>query len=531
MRIKQILQSAFLGSVLSAAGIAYGQTDSNNALLSILVRKGILTQDEANQVQKEAVAEAAKAAAPAPAPAVAPSAAPAPAGSGSVASTANGFNAKPAGKSPLYFKIGIAEFSPLGFMDFTTVYRSALNGGDIGSSFGSIPYSNVAADHISETRFSAKNSRIGLRIDSKIGDTKVLGYLETDFLGQTANNINVASNSDVLRMRVYFVDVRNGPWEFLAGQDWSMMTPNRKGLSPIPGDIFYTQNVDVNYQVGLIWGRTPQVRAVYHATDELTFGVSLENPDQYVGSAVTLPTTAGFTATQLDTGAALPATDLPTANELPDTIVKAAYDTKIGDLPVHLDAAGLVRYFKLNTFTPTIDADSSTTAVSGSFNALVNVMPNLVLIGNVFGGKGGGRYLSTGLGPDLIVKPADANGVYSTSAVSAYAYLGGAEWDVVPTTKVYAYYGSANYGSKFAQLPSGAYVGYGFPGSANTNNKQIEEYTLGLTQILWKDATYGDLKLLMQASYLDRKPWFVAAGAPAKAHLGMGYIDVRYDLP
>ena len=106
-------------------------------------------------------------------------------------------------------------------------------------------------------------------MDSNLGDNKVLGYVETDFLGNAATNINVASNSDVLRMRVFFLNVQNGPWEFLAGQDWSMLTPNRKGLSPLPSDIFYTQNVDTNYQVGLVWGRTPQLRAVYHASDEL----------------------------------------------------------------------------------------------------------------------------------------------------------------------------------------------------------------------------------------------------------------------
>ena len=143
----------------------------------------------------------------------------------------------------------------------TGVYRSNLDGGGIGSGFGSIPYSNTASAQLSETRFSVQNSRIGLKADSVIGDWKVLGYYETDFLGNAPTNINVASNSDTLRLRVYFVDLRDGPLEFLAGQSWSLMTPNRKGLSPLPGDIFYTQDMDTNYQVGLIWGRTPGLRA------------------------------------------------------------------------------------------------------------------------------------------------------------------------------------------------------------------------------------------------------------------------------
>jgi hypothetical protein len=506
------LSLALLAGAFLATSAVLAQQDSNKALLDLLVKKGILTPQEATGLQQELVAP--------PAPATV------------TTTTTTSTAPLPAGAvvdknkiSPLSVKIGIAEFTPFGFMDFTTVYRSTLNGGDIGSSFGSIPYGNTANGQLSETRFSAKNSRIGLRIDSTVADAKVLGYLEEDFLGNAATNINVASNSDVLRMRVYFVDVRKSNWEFLAGQDWSLMTPNRKGLSPLPSDIFFTQNVDTNYQVGLVWGRTPQVRAVYHATDEWTFGVSLENPDQYVGSAVTLPT--GFTAAQVDNGS----NGTATPNVFPDVIGKLAFDTKLGDLPFHLDAAGLVRFFKINTYTSTVNSDDSATGYGGSVNAMLEVVPHFQLIANVFTGDGGGRYISTGLGPDFIVNPPDASGAYSISLVHSSAVLAGFEWDATPKTKIYGYYGAANYGKKTAQQTNGTLVGYGFTGSANTNNKQIEEFTLGLAQTLWKHPSYGDLKLMFQFSYVDRTPWYVAAGTPDKAHMGMGYVDLRYDLP
>ena len=72
------------------------------------------------------------------------------------------------------------------------------------------------------------------------------------------------------------------------------MTPNRKGISPLPGDIFYSQDIDVNYQLGLVWGRIPGFRFVYHPSDKVAFGVALENSEPYVGggnggSAATLP--------------------------------------------------------------------------------------------------------------------------------------------------------------------------------------------------------------------------------------------------
>ena len=64
----------------------------------------------------------------------------------------------------------------------------------------------------------------------------------------------------------------------LAGQSWSMITPNRKQISPLPGDLFYSQVVDVNYMNGLVWGRIPGIRFVYHPTEKVTMGVSLERP-------------------------------------------------------------------------------------------------------------------------------------------------------------------------------------------------------------------------------------------------------------
>ena len=47
--------------------------------------------------------------------------------------------------SPLQFHIGSATFTPVGFMDFTSVWRNHAAGGNIGTSFGSIPYAAVRA--------------------------------------------------------------------------------------------------------------------------------------------------------------------------------------------------------------------------------------------------------------------------------------------------------------------------------------------------------------------------------------------------
>ena len=100
----------------------------------------------------------------------------------------------------------------------------------------------------------------------------------------------VSSNSNTLRSRVYWVDVAKGKWEFLAGQTWSLITPGRTGISPLPGNLFYSQDIDVNYQAGLVWGRIPELRFVFHPTSKAAIAVALDNQEQYWGGSAGGPT-------------------------------------------------------------------------------------------------------------------------------------------------------------------------------------------------------------------------------------------------
>jgi hypothetical protein len=508
----------FIGTMLSV-GTVFAQQDNNKALLDLLVKKGIITQQEAADLQNEVNTPAESApAAPAPAEAT---------------STANGnvaVSTTPPGQSPLFFQIGGAKFTPFGFLDLTTVFRSTDVGSGIGTGFATIPYSNSTAGQLSETRFSAQNSRLGLKVNSDVGDAKVLGYVETDFLGQTPTAVSQTSNSDLLRLRNYFVDVQLNSMEFLAGQDWSLLTPSRKGISPLPSDVFYTMDMDTNYQAGLVWARQPQLRLVYHPSDEFAFGLSAENPDQFVGGAVTLPA-ANFSATQVDNGG----NGVATPNEIPDVIAKAAFDSKVADMPLHAEVAGLFRDFEINTFGTTINSNSSATGEGGSFNTDLGVLPNLHLIENAFWSDGGGRYTG-GLAPDFIVRPPSvAGGAYTVSPVHSASGILGAEWQVVPKTMLYGYYSVEKISQDYAQTGATTYLGYGYPtttaATAESQNRRIDEYTLGWTQTFWKDPNYGALQLITQASYLDRKPWVVVAGTPNDTHLVMFYVDVRYVLP
>ena len=123
--------------------------------------------------------------------------------------------------APLQIHIGTSTITPVGFMDMTSVTRSTNPGSGIGTNFGSIPYRNTQAGSMTESRLSIQNSRIGMRIDTGFKDYKVMGYWESDFLGQLGNPPNgglaVSSNPYVFRLRLFWVDVRKNGWSFWQG--------------------------------------------------------------------------------------------------------------------------------------------------------------------------------------------------------------------------------------------------------------------------------------------------------------------------
>jgi TolA-binding protein len=439
-------------------------------------------------------------------------------------------------EAPIPLRIGNAVLTPVGFVDATEFFRSENLGSGIGASFGSIPYSNTVAGQLTENRFTIQNSRIGLQFDDHFGENIVRGYWESDFLGAQPTNAFVTSNSDSLRIRLYWVDVQRGKFEFLAGQSWSLLTPSRVGISPMPSDIFYSQDMDTNYQVGLTWARQLGFRFVYHASPSVTAAIALEDADQYVGTAVVLP--SNFSSSQVDTTAST-----STPNVAPDVIGKLAFDPKVGGKDMHFEFAGLLSTFK--TYNSTLNTKYTTEGGGGSFNFDLNLFGKFDLVGTSFYSSGGGRYIY-GLAPDFIVQPNAA-----ISPVLAASGIAGFEDQVTPKTMFYGYYGDTYIGRDYSVIPPTTtttttptgttttttptmYVGYGYPAASSessSQNRTIQEPTFGIIQTFWKSPRYGALQLITQYSYLTRAPWFVAPGSPRNAHLSEAYADIRYVLP
>jgi len=429
-------------------------------------------------------------------------------------------------ESPLTIHLGTATITPIGFMDLTNTYRSTNSGASLATNFGSIPYNNTVGGHLTEDKFSAQNSRIGFRVDAMFRDWHILGYYEGDFvggIGNTAYNTQVSSNSVLYRIRLYWVDTRKGPFEMLAGQSWSMMTPNRRGISALPGDLFYGQEFDVNYLNGLTWGRIPGIRFLYHGADNrVTAGISLENATQYFGGSggggtPTLPAAlAALSTTQLDAnqanGIALP-------NVHPDIIAKIAFDPTSH---VHAEFGGVESTVKI--FNPNTLLKFTKEGGGGFVNGNFEVVKNFRLITNNYWSDGGGRYLF-GLAPNFIVR---ADG--SPSLVHSGSTLDGFE-AVVKNSVIYGYYGGVYIGRNTARDLNGSLIGYGYSGSANGQNRAIQEGTFGLNQTFWRDPKYGSLSMFLQYAYFFRNPWYVAPGAPKNAHENAVWFDLRYTLP
>jgi len=429
--------------------------------------------------------------------------------------------------APLQIRLGDIGITPVGFMDATAVIRDKNPGSSIGSNFGGVPYNNVATGKLTEFRFSPQNSRLGFRVDGDYKGAHVLGYNEFDFLGTSgSNSIGVTNGAFVPRLRLYWVDVRKDQIEFLAGQSWSMMTPNRRGISALPGDIFYSQVMDVNYMAGLTWTRQPGARVLYHPNDKVTFGLSLENPNQYIGgsaggSSIVFPAAlTGLSGTQFDNASSTGAAPLATPNLHPDIIAKIAFDP---NAHVHFEVAGIERTFK--DWNSTTNVYSTKAAGGGSVNGNFEIAKGFRLITNNYWSDGGGRYLF-GQAPDLVVR---ADG--SISPVHSGGAVEGFEW-TVHNTLIFGYYGGIYIGRNVVVDANGtSLVGYGYRGSANSQNRSIQEGTIGFNQTIWRDPKYGAINFIGQYEYLTRNPWFVAVGAPKGTHDNTVYLDLRYTLP
>jgi len=429
-------------------------------------------------------------------------------------------------------KLGDAILTLGGFVDFENIFRTTNTQSNIATNFGSIPYNNTAQGSVTELRTTAQFSRLNVKVTDSFRGNDITGYVEGDFSGNESPGVYQSVNPHTNRLRLYFVDLKRGKWEFLAGQTWSWLTPNRTGIGPMPPDLAITYNEDQNLGVGVPYTRAAEFRAAYHANEHWAMGVGIENPNQYIGSYVALPSKFTAVGTQFDNGA-----NAGAANLMPDILSKVTYDRDFSGRHFHAEVTGLFTGAQASVVPAgsTSFNKHNTFGGGGQIAANYELRPKLLLLGNAFWSDGGAHYL-VATGPQLVVRPNLAGTDVSLSMVHAGAGSAGIEWIASEKEAFAVYYGADYYGRNFfpdttnAAHP-GTIIGFGGPGSPNTNNRAIQQVTFDWLQTFWKNPRYGALQSYVQYSYLTRAPWHVAPGDPKNAHLSMVYFGFRYVLP
>jgi hypothetical protein len=257
---------------------------------------------------------------------------------------------------PASIKYKGLTITPGGFIVAESVFRQRATSSDVNTPFNSIPFPGSGLGKLAENNFSARQSRVSMLAEGKVGSAKVTGYYEADWLGTGVTSNNRQSNSYVLRQRIIFAQaaLENG-WSFTGGEQWSMATENKKGILNRQEAIPLT--VDSQYTVGFSWERQYGFRVVKDFDGKFAFGVAVEGPQATIGGrgfSLATTTTVGTAAVSTAGNTFLNApgaggglfnfvdTSGYSVNKAPDIIIKAAADPGYG----HYELFGIISTFR-----------------------------------------------------------------------------------------------------------------------------------------------------------------------------------------
>ena len=333
-----------------------------------------------------------------------------------------------------------------GFIASESVYRSRNENTDIGSQFNAIPFSSSPYGHLSETRMTARQSRLTVMATGDVdSDTHLTFWQEMDFLAaaQTANSNE--SNSYNLRIRNIYttIDWDSLGLQLLAGQNWSLATANTHGITP--RNELVPTTIDSQYVVGFVWARQPQIRITKNWNKELWAALSIENPQTTIaGNTIALPTGITNDVTRVGTSQFNNANSL-SFNHIPDIIGKLAWEPVIdGAQPLHVEAYGIYRDLYDRTFYaagnvlgyPVGNQNADRAAASFGGTITYNAIPKtLDLQFTGMTGTGIGRYAAGSL-PDATYRPDG-----TLAPIQETTWMAGGTWHVTPLLDVYAYGG------------------------------------------------------------------------------------------
>ncbi|MEO8811612.1 MAG: hypothetical protein ABI376_01705 [Caulobacteraceae bacterium] len=431
-----------------------------------------------------------------------------------------------------------------GFVEAAAIYRSHNTESDISTNFNSLPYGNSIVGRTSETRFTARQSRIsGLAEGDVSPRIHLKGYGEFDFqaAAQTANSNQTNSYNPRIRQLYTSVDWDRDGYglHFLAGQAWSLATMNAKGITP--RNELTPPQIDAQYVPGFVFTRQPQFRLAVDFDKSYWLAVSLENPQTTCfNSGKFLP--GVLLTTNGAAGSGFNSANTLSLNNVPDVIVKGAADESMSGHGLHLEAFGIYRnlYARKGVLAASganIVAVGGTTNVSGGGVGggivFAAVPKRLDLQVSGIWGYGVGRYLAGSM-PDAT---ASIDG--SIHPVEEWGLLAGATFHASPKLDLYLFGGEEReYQTAFSDPAGKINNGLGNPRYDNTgcevegatncvgNTHYIDQVTAGFWHKPYQ-GRFGRFQWGIQYSFTQRHA-FAGNGQSPVANENMVFTSFRY---
>lgn len=416
-----------------------------------------------------------------------------------------------------------------GFLASETIERRNNAESDIATTYSKIPFQNSAGYDQSEFRGTERQSRFSLLVQGDVNEsTHIAGFYEIDFLGTSPTANPNQSNSFTPRTRnVYMtMDWDDIGFHILAGQNWSLVTQNSKGITP--RSEYIPATIDAQYAVGFNWARQWQFRMVKDWGKKYWAALSFENA-QTVGVAGTVATGTGNTY-QLPAGSLYNPSSNMSINAYPDLIAKFAAETDFGHYEIY-DLAKNIQsdYGGTSTSTQTNRQNIWTNAVGAA--ARVPVYPKVIelLLSGLFG-KGIGRYGTSSL----------SDATYASDGrlepLNSRQYLVQLAWHANPEWEAYAAFGQESldqavgvdntygYGDGVVSSNAGcSTVG----GSCNPLIRMVSQGNIGFWWSFYK-GSFGVAKLGGQFSHTRLTTYGDTSGFAPSTTEDMVFTSLRY---
>jgi hypothetical protein len=416
---------------------------------------------------------------------------------------------------------------------------------------------NSALGNTHEFKASARQTRFALLVEGNVSPGIVgSGYIEGDFLGVGTGSNNNATNSYVPRLRHAYlnVDLAESGFHILAGQAWSLVGENSKGITPRNEVGMIT--IENQPTPGLVSARQVQLRLTKDFDKKLWLSVSAEESATTFGSgcgAIVSNTGAAVAPTTVVNGQTVTCqaggvngyaqggeTTPYSLNQAPDIIGKIAYEARVADRDVHLETFGLYRnYLDRVNYTNGTNVSQSTNSFAIGGGIVATIIPQrLDMIATGLIGKGIGRYGASGLGDATLA----ANG--AVAPLRGADFFGGFVFHATDKIDLYSYGGFEKLYAKYSATAPGVYVGYGAPNAVDTGC-YIEGSTAcaGNTHLVWQvnggiwdkiyQGPFGYVRAGLQYTYVKRDLFASTAGPGGSRITPSGddhifYTSLRY---